>query len=68
MFHSRWHTEFGWGVEFGWRDAHAPGPQTEDSVERGFPHATDRNDQGRSDELDPDGFGDIADEGPGRRG
>jgi hypothetical protein len=68
MSNSRWHSEFGWGVEFGWREAHAPGPQTEDSFERGFPYAADANDQGRSDELDPEDVGDIADEGPGRRG
>ena len=68
MSGSRWHSEFGWGVEFGWGEAHAPGPQTEDSFERGFRHAGDANDQGRSDELDPQNVGDIADEGPGRRG
>jgi hypothetical protein len=56
------------GIEFGWHEAHAPGPQTEDSVERGFLYAADPDDQGRSDELDLDNIGDIADEGPGRRG
>ena len=42
-------------------------PQTEDSRERGF--AGDYNDDnlGKSDSLD-DEAGDIADEGPGRRG
>ena len=68
MSHSRWRTEFGWGIEFGWHEAYAPGPQTEDSVERGFPGATHANDLGRSDELDLDDLGDIADEGAGRRG
>jgi hypothetical protein len=68
MSRSRWHSEFGWGIEFGWHEAHAPGPQTEDSLERGFPHATDLDHQGRSDELDPEDVGDMADEGPGRRG
>ena len=64
---SKWATEFGWGNEFGWREENAPGPQTEDSRERGF--LSDRlDDLGRSDELDLDGVGDIADEGPGRRG
>ena len=64
---TRWATDFGWGNEFGWHEADAPGPQTEDSRERGFvPDAPD--DQGHSDALDPDEVGDIADEGPGRRG
>lgn len=64
---TRWETEFGWGQEFGWNEKDAAGPQTEDSLERGFlSDATD--DQGRSDALDPDEVGDIADEGPGRRG
>jgi len=64
---SRWRTEFGFGQEFGWGEKDAPGPQTEDSQERGFPGA-DADDRGRADELDPDGGGDIADEGPGHRG
>jgi len=64
---TRWATEFGWGNEFGWRETHAPGPQTEDSRERGFVYEA-LDDQGRADELDPDEVGDIADEGPGRRG
>src|SRR5262249_3792450 len=68
MSRSRWHTEFGWGIEFGWHEANAPGPQTEDSVECGFPGATHVSDLGRSDELDLDDVGDIADEGAGRRG
>jgi len=68
MSHSRWRTEFGWGLEFGWKEKDAPGPQTEDSRERGFPVAAEDDDLGRSDGLDLDGVGDIADEGPGRRG
>ena len=68
MSRSRWHTEFGWGIEFGWREASAPGPQTEDSLERGFQGATQLDDLGLSDELDLDEIGDIADEGAGRRG
>jgi hypothetical protein len=57
-----------WG-EFGWGDRDEPGPQTEDSVERGFrPHGAVDDAQGRSDSLDPDNVGDIADEGPGHRG
>jgi len=65
---SRWRTEFGWGTEFGWHEKNAPGPQTEDSRERGFRSAARDDDAGRSDSLDPDEVGDIADEGPGRRG
>jgi hypothetical protein len=41
-------------------------PQTEDSRERGFAGDVDRDDLGHSD-SDEDA-GDIADEGPGRRG
>jgi hypothetical protein len=65
---SRWRTEYGWGNEFGWREWNAPGPQTEDSRERGFLVDAAADEQGRADELDVDGVGDIADEGPGRRG
>ena len=55
-------TLFGWGID-------EPGPQTESSVERGFRRAGPVDDQwGRSDSLDPDNVGDIADEGPGHRG
>jgi hypothetical protein len=64
---TRWATDFGWGTEFGWHEKDAPGPQTEDSRERGF--VSDASDElGRSDALDLDQVGDIADEGPGRRG
>jgi hypothetical protein len=55
-------------MEFGWHEPNAPGPQTEDSRERGFRGDAAGEDQGRADELDPDGIGDIADEGAGRRG
>lgn len=65
---SRWRTEFGWGTEFGWHEQDAPGPQTEDSQERGFLAQAMDVQLGHSDELDADGVGDIADEGPGRRG
>ncbi len=65
---SRWATDFGWGTEFGWNEEHAPGPQTEDSRERGFRSDAKDDDLGHSDGLDPNGVGDIADEGPGRRG
>ena len=43
-------------------------PQTEDSRERGFEGDLDDDELGRSDELGNEGAGDIADEGPGRRG
>jgi hypothetical protein len=68
LMRSRWGTEFGWGVEFGWHEKNAPGPQTEDTRERGFPNDGKDKDLGKSDELDLDCVGDIADEGPGRRG
>lgn len=42
-------------------------PQTENAEERGFVEEQDDRDLGRSEELDRDA-GDIADEGPGRRG
>ena len=67
IMRTRWATEFGWGQEFGWKEHHAPGPQTEDSRERGFVNEMD-DDLGLSVSLDPDHVGDIADEGPGRRG
>ncbi len=65
---SRWATEFGWGTEFGWNEKDAAGPQTEDSRERGFVSGESDEDLGRSASLDDDEVGDIADEGPGRRG
>lgn len=43
-------------------------PQTEDSRERGFDGDFNEADFGRSDELGNEASGDIADEGPGRRG
>ena len=58
--------------EFGWGDPDEPGPQTEDSVERGFLTARDAEieeiELGQSDSLDTERVGDIADEGAGRRG
>jgi hypothetical protein len=55
--------------EFGWGEPDAPGPQTESAIERGyrFAGAVD-NEWGRSESLDPDNVGDIAEEGPGHRG
>lgn len=43
-------------------------PQTEDSEERGFVKKQDDRELGRAEELDQQDAGDIADEGPGRRG
>jgi hypothetical protein len=57
-----------WPTEFGWGDANEPGPQTEDSYERGFTTQMMVEQLGHSESLDPDDVGDIADEGPGRRG
>jgi hypothetical protein len=55
-------------AEFGWGRDEA-GPQTESSIERGFRLRGPVDDQwGRSDSLDPDRVGDIADEGAGHRG
>jgi hypothetical protein len=55
--------------EFGWGGLDEPGPQTESSIERGFrlPGPVDEE-WGRSESLDPDNVGDIADEGAGHRG
>ena len=54
--------------EFGWGEKDEPGPQTEDSFERGFVADADDKLLGHSESLDFDDVGDIADEGPGRRG
>jgi hypothetical protein len=44
-------------------------PQTENAAERGFDRDEEVDaDYGESGELDPDGVGDIADEGSGHRG
>lgn len=43
-------------------------PQTDRPRERGSKHNTAPSDLGRSQELDNEDSGDIADEGPGRRG
>jgi hypothetical protein len=54
--------------EFGWELDEA-GPQTESSIERGFRLPGPIDDEwGRSDSIDPDRVGDIADEGAGHRG
>jgi hypothetical protein len=57
-----------WWPEFGWGEENEPGPQTEDSKERGFLVDYEDVPLGRSESLDPDNTGDVADEGPGRRG
>ncbi|HKH74132.1 MAG TPA: hypothetical protein VKA59_22390 [Vicinamibacterales bacterium] len=55
--------------EFGWGEKDEPGPQTEDSRERGFIRDKDADEKmGQSASLDLDDVGDVADEGPGRRG
>ena len=54
--------------EFGWGEKKEAGPQTADSRERGFVWEVDDTKLGRSESFDPDDVGDIADEGPGRRG
>ncbi|HZL93596.1 MAG TPA: hypothetical protein VFB99_08130 [Vicinamibacterales bacterium] len=54
--------------EFGWGEKDEPGPQTADSRERGFIRDVDDSQLGHSESVDPDDVGDIADEGPGRRG
>jgi hypothetical protein len=57
-----------WPTEFGWGEPNEPGPQTEDSFERGFTTHVENEELGHSESLDPDDVGDIADEGPGHRG
>lgn len=57
-----------WPTEFGWGDRDEPGPQTESSRERGFASDAEETQLGRSESVDPENTGDIADEGPGRRG
>ena len=54
--------------EFGWGEKDEPGPQTEDSRERGFVRARNDDKLGHSESLDDEDVGDVADEGPGHRG
>ena len=55
--------------EFGWRGLDEPRPQSEGSIERECRHRRLVDDEwGRSEGLDPDNVGDIADEGAGHRG
>lgn len=51
-----------------WEGMDPPGPVTESSKERGFTRDVTDEDLGKSDELDGDDAGDIADEGRGHRG
>ena len=54
--------------ELDWEGMDPPGPSTESSRERGVERDGAESELGQSDELDEDGIGDIADEGPGHRG
>jgi hypothetical protein len=55
--------------EFGWRGFDEPRPQSESSIERETRLRRLIDDEwGRSESLDPDNVGDIADEGAGHRG
>jgi hypothetical protein len=55
--------------EFGWRGRDEPRPQSESSIERECRLRRPVDDEwGRSESLDPDNVGDIADEGAGHRG
>lgn len=54
---------------FGWGGLDESGPQTESPTERGPRNrGLDDDSCGRSESLDPDNVGDIADEGMGHRG
>jgi hypothetical protein len=55
--------------DFGWGGLDDPGAQTDGSIERGFRlRGPVEEEWGRSESLDPDNVGDIADEGAGHRG
>lgn len=55
--------------EFGWGGLCEPRPPSESSIERELRLCGPVDDQwGRSESLDPDNVGDIADEGMGHRG
>jgi hypothetical protein len=57
------------GRAFGWGRLDEPLPQTESSIGHGFRVRGRVDDEwGRSESLDPDNVGDIADEGMGHRG
>ena len=55
--------------DFDWAPLDEPGPRTESSRERRFRVGQPVDDEwGRSESIDPDNVGDIADEGMGHRG
>ena len=55
--------------EFGWGGLGEPRPLSESSIEREYRLRGPVDDEwGRSESLDPDNVGDIADEGAGHRG
>jgi hypothetical protein len=57
-----------WG-EFDWGPLDEAGPRTESPLERGVRVRRRIDDEwGRSESIDPDNVGDIADEGMGHRG
>jgi hypothetical protein len=55
--------------EFAWGRFQAPGPESQSSIDRtsGLRGSVD-DEWGRSESVDPDNVGDIADEGAGHRG
>jgi hypothetical protein len=56
-------------LEFDWRSLDDPEPRSESVLERGFRvRGPVDNEWGRSESIDPDDVGDIADEGMGHRG
>ena len=52
---------------FDWGRTKGPGPQTESTKERGLTSDAKEDELGRSESVDPDDTGDIADEGRGHR-
>jgi hypothetical protein len=59
----------GFWQEFGWGGFNESRPQPESSIEReGRLRGPVDDEWGRSESLDPDNVGDIADEGAGHRG
>lgn len=65
-----WKREPAWPLpgESQWLEHETAGPQTEDTTECGYVVDAGATALGRSESVDPDEVGDIADEGPGRRG
>ena len=55
--------------DFDWGAPDQPGPPGDNSIEREFRFRRPADDErGRSESIDPDNVGDIADEGMGHRG